>query len=173
MENWYMVTVVCKDRIGVVAALTDALYQGGANLGEASMMRLGGTFTMMIMVQTERPTASVEQWIEPVARAMDLRIHVDPIDAKSHAHIEPNARVTVYGSDRPGIVAQVTKVLAAEGFNILNLNSEVARSESKPVYLMLLEGYTATAIDKLDRALSPLRAGGIELRVVPIDIMVG
>src|SRR4030067_3820292 len=53
MKRWYMVTVVGKDRPGIVAGLTEALYRGGANLGEASMARLGGNFTIMLMVQID------------------------------------------------------------------------------------------------------------------------
>ena len=37
---WLMLTVVGTDRAGIVARLTDALYRGGCNLGEASMARL-------------------------------------------------------------------------------------------------------------------------------------
>lgn len=47
MKRWHMLTVVGRDRAGIVAALTDTLYRGGANLGEASMTRLGGNFTIM------------------------------------------------------------------------------------------------------------------------------
>jgi len=49
MKRLYMVTVVGRDRPGIVAALTDALYRGGANLGETSMARLGGNFTIMLI----------------------------------------------------------------------------------------------------------------------------
>lgn len=171
MKHWYMVTVVGKDRSGIVAALADALYRGGANLGEASMVRLGGNFTVMMMVQTTADVAGIEQWLAPVARDMGLRVHVDAIDAKLHAHIEPNMRITVHGADRPGIVAQVTAVLAKHGFNILDLDSDVGGSVDKPLYIMILEGHSADGIASLEGALAPLRASGIEVRVSALDIM--
>ena len=37
MSNWYMLTVVGRDRPGIVSQVTLALYKGGGNLGEASM----------------------------------------------------------------------------------------------------------------------------------------
>ncbi len=49
MKKWLMLTVVGADRPGIVARVTDALYKGGCNLGEASMMRLGGNFTIILM----------------------------------------------------------------------------------------------------------------------------
>jgi len=53
MDKWYMLTVVGEDRPGIVAKLTHALFEGGCDLGEASMMRLGGSFTIMLMVKTD------------------------------------------------------------------------------------------------------------------------
>ena len=50
MSNWYMLTVVGRDRPGIVSQVTLALYKGGGNLGEASMVRLGGNFSIMLMV---------------------------------------------------------------------------------------------------------------------------
>ena len=37
MQKWFMSTVVGEDRPGIVAKLTHALYEGGANPGEASI----------------------------------------------------------------------------------------------------------------------------------------
>ena len=42
MENWYMLTLVGKDRPGIVAEVSQVLFEAGGNLGEASMARLGG-----------------------------------------------------------------------------------------------------------------------------------
>ncbi len=49
-NNWYMLTAVGEDRAGIVAGVTKALFEGGCNLGDASMMRLGGSFSIMLMV---------------------------------------------------------------------------------------------------------------------------
>lgn len=50
-NKWYMVTLVGKDQKSIVSHVTAALYDGGGNLGETSMMRLGGNFTIMMMVE--------------------------------------------------------------------------------------------------------------------------
>jgi len=51
MKKWFMVTLVGKDQPGIVAKLTLALFENDCNLGEASMTRLGGNFTIILMVQ--------------------------------------------------------------------------------------------------------------------------
>lgn len=137
------------------------------------MVRLGGNFTIMVMAETDAAQEAVEAWLAPVASRMGLRVHVDAIEGRLHEHLAPNVRVTVHGADRPGIVARVTAALAAQGFNILDLDSDVGGTAEHPIYVMVLDGVAADGVEALERALAPLRAGGIELRVSAIDTLMG
>lgn len=173
MQHWYMMTVVGEDRPGIVAALTQALFEQGAQLGEASMVRLGGNFTIMLMVNADAPMSQLEQALAPLMQSMGLRLHLDKIKAHLHAHLEPNVQVTVFGADRPGIVAEVTGALARAGLNILDLNSDVGGTADKPIYVMLIDGYSEHGTAPLEEALAPVRRGGIEVRVTAIDTLIG
>lgn len=173
MKKWYMLTLVGADRPGIVAAVTDNLYRADCNLGEASMARLGGNFAIMLMVETERDLANMRALTEPVASTLGLHLHLDRIEARLHNHSEPNARITVFGADRAGIVAEVTGVLATHGFNILDLNSDVGGTEAKPIYIMVIDGYAAHGTDEIERALAQVRSSGIDVRVTAIDTMIG
>jgi glycine cleavage system transcriptional repressor len=173
MKRWHMLTVVGRDRGGIVAALTDTLYRGGANLGEASMTRLGGNFTIMLMVEADADGAGLERLLAPVTQKFGLRLHVDAIEGRLHEHVEPNVRITVHGADRPGIVAQIAAALAANGFNILDLDSDVGGTVDKPFYVMVLDGYAAEGVEALEHALAPLHTSGIEVRITSIDTLVG
>ncbi len=173
MQHWYMVTVVGEDRPGIVAALTQALFAQGAQLGEASMVRLGGNFTIMLMVNTDASMSKLEEALAQLMQSMGLRLHLDQIKAHLHAHLEPNVQVSVFGADRPGIVAEVTGALAQAGFNILDLNSDVGGTADKPIYVMLIDGYSEQGTAALEAALAPVRRSGIEVRVTPIDTLIG
>ncbi len=168
-----MLTVVGRDRPGIVAGLTDALYRGGANLGEASMARLGGNFTVMLMAEWDGDEAGLHALVEPLARQFSLRIHVDAIEGHLHEHQEPNVRITVHGADRPGIVAQVTGTLSRAAFNILDLETDVGGTQAKPIYVMMIDGHIAGGAPALESALAPVRASGIEVRVTAIETLVG
>ncbi len=168
-----MLTVVGQDRPGIVAGLTDALYRGGVNLGEASMARLGGNFTIMLMVEGEAEAPALQRLIEPFAAAHSLRVHADPIEGRLHEHVEPNVRIAVHGADRPGIVAQVTQALAAAGFNILDLDSGVGGTADRPIYVMTIDGHVPGGTEVLERAFAPVRRSGIEVRIESIDTLVG
>jgi len=173
MKRWYMLTVVGRDRPGIVAMLTDALFRAGANLGEASMVRLGGSFTIMLMVESDLDASRIRATLDPVAQSLGLNIHVDLIEARLHTHVEPNLRVTVYGADRPGIVAQVTSSLASRNFNILDLESDVAGTREEPIYVMTIDGHSNDTITSIEELLQPLGEKGVEIRVTPIETLVG
>ena len=146
-DNWYMLTLIGEDKPGIVAAITKALFDLGFNLGETSMLRLGGNFTIMMMVSGSHEEAYLHDQLRPVIEAQGMRLHIDPIQAHLHEHLLPNIQVTVSGADRAGIVAQVTGALAEAGFNILDLESDVAGTAAKPVYIMQIAGVADVAVD--------------------------
>jgi len=173
MSNWFMLNLIGNDQTGIVAKVTDALYQGGCHLGETSMMRLGGNFTMMMMVNVKGSADALAAMLKPVAKAMNLHVHIDAIEGRLHQHIEPNVRVTVYGADRAGIVAQVTGVLTKSGMNILDLESDVGGSEQQPIYIMYIEGRIDDGVETVRSALEPVSKQGIDVDVEEIDTLIG
>jgi glycine cleavage system transcriptional repressor len=173
MKHWYMLTVVGGDRPGIVSHLTHALYEGGCNLGETSMMRLGGNFTIMMMVQSEGSRKALDALIEPVIDSLGLHAHIDPIEGGLHQHQIPDVRIRVFGADRAGIVAQVTGALAEAGLNILDLESDVAGTAENPIYIMIIEGTASEGVEALESALSVVLQEGIDARIEKIETMVG
>lgn len=171
--DWQMLTLVGEDQPGIVARVTDVLYRGGFNLGETSMIRLGGNFTIMMMVGGSDTAEPLMPLLEPVARQLGLQIHLDPIHGVLHQHRMPNYQVRVNGADRAGIVARVTGALAECGFNILELDSDVVGSERQPVYIMTIQGYTEATLEALETALEPLKAQDIDVHVSPIETLIG
>ena len=167
-NDWKMLTLVGADRPGIVARVTNALYAGGWTLGEASMIRLGGNFTVMMMV---RGDGDPEPLLRPVAEALGLHLHADAISGGLHQHLVPNVQVRVTGADRAGIVAQVTGLLAEQGFNILELESDVAGSAEQPVYIMHIQGFVDCSLEQLEAALATL--GDVDVNVAAIETLIG
>lgn len=173
MNKWYMLILVGKDRPAIVAKVTKALYEGGCNLGEASMARLGGNFTIMLMVQYDGTTHALKDLVAPVAESLGLHLHVDRIEGELHRHLTPDVRISVFGADRAGIVAQVTGALAEAGLNILDLESDVAGTKEQPIYIMHIEGQAREGIEALRSALEAVARGGIDVRIEPVDTLFG
>ena len=173
MSDWNMLTLVGTDRPGIVSRVTRALYGLGCNLGEASMIRLGGNFTIMLMVSGGSAPDDTLAALAPVAGELGLRIHLDPVQGELHRHQVPNLQVRVTGADRAGIVAEVTEVLAAQGFNILELESDVAGDPARPVYIMNILGCCTQPLETVAAALAGLGDQGIAVDVSAVDILIG
>ena len=169
--NWSVLTLVGADRPGIVAAVSQILFDAGCALAEASMMRLGGNFAIMLRV-AHQPAADLRAMLAPVIQSMNLHLHIDNDVAAEAHHVEPDVLITVYGADRSGIVAQVTTALAQAGLNIIDLETAVGGTADKPIYIMSIEGNASAGQEKLQQAIAGL-AKDIEVTLMPIDTMVG
>ena len=118
-------------------------------------------------------TRALTALVRPVCESLGLHLHIDRIEGALHRHPVPDVRITVTGADRAGIVAQVTGGLAEAGLNILNLESAVAGSEAKPLYIMHIEGQAREGIEALRAALEIVTREGIEASLAPMDTVIG
>jgi len=168
-----MLTLVGTDRPGIVARVTRAIFETGGSLGEASMIRLGGNFTIMMMVATDGPWTELEAAVSAVAAELGLQFHRDPLDGGLHRHQVPNVQVRVTGADRAGIVAQVTGTLADAGFDILALESDVAGGAAHPIYIMNIQGYSNRTIESLRVAAAGLEQAGINVDIASLETLIG
>lgn len=168
-----MLTLVGADRPGIVARVTRAIYRAGGCLGEASMIRLGGNFTIMMMVSGDGSSIGLERAVSQVAADLGLRFHIDPVEGGLHRHMVPNLQVRVAGADRSGIVADVTGALAEAGFNILELESDVAGDEQRPVYIMNIQGYSEETVETLQAAVARLVDEGIAVDISSVETLIG
>ncbi len=173
MANWYMLTLVGKDRPGIVAKVTSALFAAECNLGETSMIRLGDNFTVMMLVQSGDGDARLREVLGPVLKELSLVLHVDPVQAGRHHRPVPDVCIVVHGADRAGIVSQVTSRAADAGLNILELESDLGGSEAEPIYILQIEGMATQGVDVIREALAPLQADGVKVEVRPIETMIG
>ena len=168
-----ILTVIGEDRPGIVAAVTQALYNAGCSIGDAAMMRLGGYFAIMQVLTYPYDLGAVETALDPAVKSLNLRIHLDPVSSVGDGGEVPDTRVTVFGADRPGIVAAVTGALAAIGFNIVDLESELSGSTERPLYIMVIQGRAPGGVAAVREVLEPLREReNIEIGVHPIDTTV-
>lgn len=168
-QRRFLISAEAADRPGVVAALTGGLYREGWNIEDASMTRLAGRFAMFLVVAVP-PTVERDAVRESAMSGLpglvvDVHEAIPPMPIAEQGE---RWAVTVYGADRPGIVAEVTGLLAEHGVNIDELGTRtVGRS-----YTMLVEATVPEAVDTdaLEAALDAL-AGRLDVRCSarPVD----
>ena len=111
-----------SDRPGLTKALADAVHDAGGNWLESHLSRLGGKYVGSVLVELD---AAALPRLEAQVRSVDasgLRVSLVPAD--DEAPIEGDTlTVELVGQDHPGIVREVTTVLAALGVNIDSLTT--------------------------------------------------
>lgn len=143
-----VVSVVGADRPGIVAAVTRALYEHGANVEDTSMSILRGHFAMTLVVAAPDGAAELEAALAGVAGELGLLVGAREIDGDVETR-PPSAPyvVSVYGSDRPGIVARVTALLADNAVNIVDLTTRLQGAPGEETYVMLMEADVPPGVD--------------------------
>ena len=169
--KWSVLTLVGGDKPGIVAAVTQALFDQGCALAQASMMRLGSNFAIMLRVSHNQET-DLRQVLAGVCENLNLHLHLDEDVSEKTTKPDPDVQVTVYGADRSGIVAQVTSVLAQAGLNIIDLETDVGGSEQQPIYIMTMEGIATQGIEPLQKAIQSLDKD-IEINLDEINTLRG
>jgi len=168
-----MLTLIGNDQPAIVARLTRTLFEAGCNLGEASMIRLGRNFTIMLMVESPADDKRLRELLRPVTGAMQLVVHIDAIEPGLHQRPVPDVSIVVHGADRAGIVSQVTDRAAQAGLNIVDLESDVGGSEAEPIYILQIQGVALRGIEAIEAALLPLQADGVKVDVRSCDTLIG
>lgn len=125
MNTSLVLTLVGSDRPGLVETVAQLVASHGGNWLESRMERLGGQFAGIARIEL------------PVAREVELRGALTALDAKGlkvGVTIDPGAvpvakqgravKLELVGQDRPGIVHQITRVLAAHQVNVEALSTE-------------------------------------------------
>jgi glycine cleavage system transcriptional repressor len=131
------VTAVGTDRPGIVAAVARVLHERGGNIEDSAMTILGGHFAIVLLVRAEESASSLRDALADATADLGLTISVSAAGAERRP-AEPTHLLSVYGADRPGIVAAVTAELARRGANITDLETQVI-GDDEPVYAMVIE----------------------------------
>jgi glycine cleavage system transcriptional repressor len=140
----FAVTIIGKDRTGIVADTSEVLYKLGCNVEDSSCTMLGGEFAMILIVSHQAPFSREELETEFAAKneGHGLSAFIRTLKEDEVCYQKPAGElclVSVYGSDQPGIVYRVTRELADRGVNITDLNTKLIGSPSEPVYVLMLE----------------------------------
>jgi glycine cleavage system transcriptional repressor len=139
----FAVTIIGKDRPGIVADTAEVLYRLGCNVEDSSCTMLGGDFAMILIVSHEKPFAKGRLGDEfRGLQELGLSAYVRPLHEDEVCYRAPQGElclISVYGSDRPGIVYRVTRALADRGVNITDLNTRLIGTKEVPVYVLMLE----------------------------------
>jgi glycine cleavage system transcriptional repressor len=169
--NEYAVTVIGHDRPGIIADVAEILAGLGLNLTDSTMTRLRGHFAMTLVCAGSVSAGEVESALAPLTAGRTLLVTVREVGEDL---VEPprgeHYVLTVHGADRLGIVAALSRTVAAAGGNITDLTTRLAGN----LYVVVAEvdapGEMSDLAAAIDRVAGEL---GVEatLRPAEADLM--
>jgi len=166
----FAVTVIGRDRVGIVADVAGRLAALGANLTDSTMTLLRGHFAMTLICTAQ---ASADQLREALGDLSgDLLVSVSEVGGDGPATMGGSSYVvSVYGADRLGIVAAIARAIAAAGGNITDLSTRLTGT----LYVLVAEvDLPAGAADDLSKRLDELGASlevEVSLRAAEADLL--
>jgi glycine cleavage system regulatory protein len=120
-----VLTVVADDQPGIVEDLSDALATHDGNWTESSMMTLAGKFAGILLAEVPEERADSFLRVLDSLEAGGMQIVAQRSDTPARPANGKEYSIELVGQDHPGIVHEITEVLAALGINVLELESTV------------------------------------------------
>lgn len=157
-----VLTLLGRDKPGLVDALSTVIKEHGGNWAESRMCHLGGQFAGILRVEVQPGEAAALRRKLEAFDGLDIVVHEDdssPTDGGVTATLE------LLGSDRPGIVQQITHALAAHDVNVEEFSSNQTAAPMSGGML-----FKASATVRIP-ASCDLRALEEELETIAADLM--
>ena len=176
----FLLTVVGRDRSGIIADVTHVLYRHGCNLEDVSMTILEGEFTMILVgyLATQPRKHLIDRDLHALHKKLKLTFFWKEYEGGQRRGSRKHLRdanlflIRAIGKDRTGIVYKISRLLADFGLNITDLNSRLLSKGRNSIYAMILEVDIPKKFStvKLERALNRLsRSLKIEIMVKPVE----
>jgi glycine cleavage system regulatory protein len=127
MPTHLVLTVIGPDRPGLVSVLSDTIAAGGGNWLDSRMASLAGQFAGILLVDVASERADGLRVALEQLEGMGLRIVVEegPGEA-APAPLGRGLKLELVGHDRPGIVRDISRVLAEHQVSIGEFHTERA-----------------------------------------------
>lgn len=126
MSTSIVMTIIGADHPGIVSTVSEVLNRHDGNWTQSSMSSLAGHFAGILLATL--PDEAVQDCLDELAELSEQGLE---IIAHTADHVAEEAdsetwSLDLVGHDRPGIVQEITAVLAQFGVNVEALETEVA-----------------------------------------------
>lgn len=168
----FALTAIGRDRPGIIAAVTKALYERDCNIEDSSMTALEDEFSIILIMSmpADGDPAGLKEALRDIEERMELLISFKELGERGAEGPPCNHLITLHGADKAGIVYRTANLLAEAGVNITDLETKVLGSP--PVYIMLIEAYIPEGTDtvSVEQELKSLGSSlGVTITMKPVE----
>src|SRR3972149_163149 len=123
MKTYFILSAMGKDRPGMVADVSEVIYECGGNIEDSSMSLLRNHFALLLLFSTERE--EVNQKLSSLLKRLEwekkLTVFYSPITfEEAYPKLKEQAdrfKITTSGVDHAGIVSKACQLQAVRGSN--------------------------------------------------------
>jgi glycine cleavage system regulatory protein len=119
-----VLTLLGPDRPGLVETVADVIAGNGGNWLESRMAHLAGKFAGVL--RAEVPPDKVDAVMQALRKleARGLKIVAEAAGAEAEPADQKAMNLELVGLDRPGIVKEISQLLAQQGVNVEELTTD-------------------------------------------------
>lgn len=147
----FALTIIGRDRPGIVSQVTEILFNLGCNIADSSCSILGGQFSMILIISNPKISCK-DDFGNAFAPLEETNLSIYIRTLKEGGEVRPEmdgelCMISVYGADKPGIVYQVAKELGDRQINITDLNTKLIGDKQHPIYVMMIEALLPEGVE--------------------------
>lgn len=121
--TYLVLTLIGKDRPGLVEELAKTISIHSGNWLESSMSQLAGKFAGILRVSV--PDKDADALIAALQNlSSGLKLVIEKAESEPLSPRQKTVALSLIGNDRPGIIREISHVLAKRGVNVEDLETE-------------------------------------------------
>ncbi len=145
MKSYFILSAIGKDRPGIVADVSEVIYECGGNIEDSSMSLLRNHFALLLLFSTEREEVKQKMatGLKRLEWEKNLTVFYTPISfEEAHPKAKEESqrfKITTSGIDHAGIVFRVCRLLADRTINIVDMKTHRVLSAESGTPLFEME----------------------------------
>jgi glycine cleavage system transcriptional repressor len=128
MPSVALVSILTRDRVGLVSSVADFLFTAGVNLRDTTfaVYGAGAEFSSVCELPDSTAVAEIEQGLASLPELEGAEIRVTPFafDPTPGPAVRITHRIEVSGGDQLGLIARLSEIFAQFGANIVRLDAQ-------------------------------------------------
>lgn len=160
MDKQFILSILSDDKPGVVKHIAQTVSQHGGSWQESRLTQLAGKFAGVVRITLDaEQQPALRSALESLGKE-GIRVLVEDIESLRPQVPTRNARFSLAGPDRPGIVLEITQALTQYQINVEDLNTRCSSMPYSGEPLFEAEGMlnlpAATDFDLLSEQLNQI-----------------
>lgn len=169
--NKVIISVIGEDRPGILAAVSDILFDCGCNIENISQTILQYVFGALFVaaLPPDMDAETLQSRLTTELTGLGLDVFVKEHESVAHTTVKTQPFViTTFGPDRPGLVNGITRIFARHAINVTNLKAVFKGGNVPQDNIMIFEVDipVSTQLPELRRELEQAAQGlGLEINI--------